>query len=156
MADEKLTPLDQLANQADGISATVQAEANPQPAAPDEPQVTTAQALAGLLTGVREGASELMDLQSPRIVLTDDKIQKVAEAVAPALDKHGLSMVGGKIPVELHALFVAGPIMWATTKAVLAELASKQAKAQSEARLMTAPVVPMGVVADGIAGGPNG
>jgi hypothetical protein len=162
MSDDKQSTLPpelaNLANQADTHAAEVATTDTAAPASSDKPQISCQQALTGYLEAARDGLCSYLDLETPKQTLADDKIAKVAEVMAPVLEKYGLSMAGGVIPIEVTAILTAGPILWTAAKTALFELKQKEAKAAAEARLRTMPVVPMDVTA-GMPypqGGPNG
>lgn len=158
MPQDTLPPqIANLANQADAhASEELQDVAQPGPGA--GPAQTATEALTGLLTAGRELAITAGDLQSPKVTLADDKIKIVVDVTVPVLEKYGFKLGGGLIPIELQAIFTAGPILWAATAAILDELAAKRAKAASEARLRSGmlPARTMADVADAHTGGPNG
>jgi hypothetical protein len=156
--DEQTTthPLDALIGQVDAKMTEGQQALNPEGAVQAEPEQSAGDALTGLLTAGREMAIVGLDIQSPKVTLADDKIAAIVQVTVPVLEKYGFKLGAGLIPVELQLLFTAGPILWVAAVTALQELAAKRAKAESEARLARAPIVPMGIVADGLQGQPNG
>ena len=160
MADETLpSPLDAIASKADAHASEAVAEAAvATTGAAAEPAQSSAEALTGLITAGRELAVNVLELETPKTTLADDKIKAIVDVTVPVLEKYGFKLGGGLIPIELQAIFTAGPILWAAAAAMLQELADKRAKAESEAAMRSGrlPIVTMADVADRRTGGPNG
>lgn len=158
MSDE----LDKLAAQGDALAAESAAANNPVPAAPggevattDGPKITNAQGCAMALQALREFLVNVLDVKSATATLADDKVAKAAEAIAPVLDKYGVNLgkLGGG--VEVSAIVVAGPILWAAFRATMAELAMKKPERLGKAETVDR-VVNFADAVESLQGGPNG
>jgi hypothetical protein len=138
-------PLDLLAAQAEQDEAT-SSSSEPGAAPGAEPQaVTNAQAVAGALAAGREAFCFFTKLESPRRVLTDDRVGQLAALAAPVLAKHGIELGQylGDYAAELALAVAAFSVVVELRAAVNAEIASKAPKAD------TVPAESIETVTDG-------
>ena len=93
-----------------------------------QPGAATAALLFGLLTGLAGVA--VKRFPSLAAVWTADAVHTVADALAPLLDKYGLATPEWleKWKLEISALFLCGPLLFATIAAVRADLESEAAE----------------------------
>lgn len=94
------------------------------------PVLTNAQAVAASIGAAREGFCYFTKLESPRAVLTDDKISQLGMLWGPVLDKHGVNLqeVMGDYMLEFTAVVGTISIVGELRAAVQAELATRAAK----------------------------
>lgn len=123
--------LDSLAMQAANLDGEV---ASTTPGAMLEQQEQAA--VMGLAEQNSRGVSMIMALAVPILgklypslegVYTPEACGQVAASLGPVLAKYGVNLEewGGKYQEEIAALFVCGPIAWATVQGVKADIASR-------------------------------
>lgn len=90
----------------------------------------TVDTFAALLVGYCPAAAELW---------TEDKKQAVAMALAPVLEKYGITL--GALPCELVLIITAGPLLYQSAKLVAAQMQAERAKvaAQRSAKAQDKP-----------------
>lgn len=128
--------LENLADQAaamDKEAAAVATGDNAAPGSPGEPQalvISNAQAFAGAIGAAREAFCFFTKLESPRVVLTDEKVGQLGMLWGPVLDKHGINLqdVMGDYVLEFTAVMGTISIVGELRAAVQAELATRAAK----------------------------
>ena len=129
MSDEKLTELGALAAQAEGMEAAEAAEAAAaQGEAPEAaPSVSNAQLLAGTFQLARDTFCIVGELQSPRLVLTDDACNQLGAAWGAVADKRGWDLVGvlGDYAAEFSAVMLSVTLGMKLRRGVGDELAVK-------------------------------
>ena len=132
------SPLDQLAAQAETLGAPDDAPGQGAPADAGQPEpqgMTNAQAVAGALAAGREAFCFFTKLQSPRTVLSDERIGNLASLAEPVLAKHGIDLgqyLGDYAP-ELALIVAVVSVGSELRAAALAEIAAKE-KTQPEAK----------------------
>ncbi len=134
--------LEALALQGDAIAAPAAADPAA-PGSPGEPSGAIAPtgpeaspnwgAVCFLLTGFRELACLVLKVESPKVTLNDENVQRCAGALVPVADKYGLNLGSILDGPEAMALMVAGPILWGTYRAMDAELTARRAKKGDQA-----------------------
>jgi hypothetical protein len=139
MTDEKKPAPDDLENrQFTAIGGDSTSQDGPQ-AGPDDaaqkPQASNAQILAGALAAGREVFCLVTDLQSPRRTMSDEALSQWAQAVAPALEKHGIDLgaVIGDFGPEIAAVVSTVILANAVRLGAVAELAAKKQAPTAEA-----------------------
>lgn len=139
MTDEKKPPPDDLENrQFTAIGGDSSSQAGPDEAA-QKLQASNAQILAGALAAGREVFCLVTDLQSPRRTMSDEALSNWAQAVAPALEKHGIDLgaVIGDFGPEIAAVVSTVILANAVRLGAVAELAAKKpAKQEQEQEAM--------------------
>lgn len=82
---------------------------------------------------------------SLKTIYTPEACERIAQATGPLLAKHGVNLreVGGAYKEEIGALFVCGPIAWATVKAVKADIAASADKPGDKPKTIAARAVPV-------------
>ncbi|HRZ02317.1 MAG TPA: hypothetical protein P5024_12230 [Burkholderiaceae bacterium] len=95
------------------------------------PELTNAAALELGVILFRELAGRLLGVQSLERTLGDREAKAIGQAVGPVADKYGLRLGDFGASVELQAIAVAGPILWAAWRALDDELRAKKAAAAS-------------------------
>lgn len=84
-------------------------------------------ALSFLLTGARVLLCSVLDVESPKTTLADDKIKSMVDVLAPCADHYGINL-GNTIQGPLGpALFTAGPLLWEAWSQLNMELKAKRA-----------------------------
>ena len=127
--------LDNLADEAATLGQTA-GEVTPAAAAPGSPGeppaqiITNAQAFAGAIGAAREGFCFFTKLESPRVVLTDEKVGQLGALWGPVLDKHKINLQSmmGDYMLEFTAIMGTISIVGELRSAVQAELATRQPK----------------------------
>lgn len=119
-----LDNLDTIAADADAgalaLDPVAQAEAQAAANAPDFGREATiaVDMFAGLLCGFAPKCETIWTTQAK---------QRTAQALAPVLEKYGVTMES--LPVELGLVIVAGPLLWQSSKVVAAQIeADRRAK----------------------------
>ena len=122
--------LEALAEQAENIGAELEAGDGLEGAAPQAPAITNAQAFAGAMGAAREAFCFFTKLQSPRVVLTDDKVAQLGALWGPVLDKHGINLgdMMGDYALEFAAIIGTISVVGELRQAVTLELAARQPK----------------------------
>lgn len=95
MTTQTHDPLDDLSAQAAVLESGPLAESDTpgQPGAPGEvAKLTNEQVFGGAIAAAREAFCLFTKLTSPKVVLTDAKVQQLAALWCPVLDKHGISL----------------------------------------------------------------
>jgi hypothetical protein len=136
MTDEKKPAPDDLENrQFTAIGGDSTSQAGPDDAA-QKLQASNAQILAGALAAGREVFCLVTELQSPRRTMSDEALSQWAQAVAPALEKHGIDLgaVIGDFGPEIAAVVSTVILANAVRLGAVEELAAKKpAKQEQEA-----------------------
>lgn len=139
--------LEQLAAQADSQAAPPASE--PGQLAPGaEPQPGNFEAIAFLLSAFREVCGAMLKVQSLARTLDEPNVEKVARALAPVADKHGLVLgdwLGGP---EALAVMTAGPVLWTAWRELDAELRARRAAGPPKAEPEPASTAPATGAAD--------
>ena len=122
--------IDDFADQADQLQAGADPAAPGQvePAEPAEkPQPTNTELLASAFVMIRETTCEVAGLQSPRQLLTDEKVERLAVIWGEVCDHYGLvlSESVGKYTVIMLALGASFKVMSPVIAATRAEIATK-------------------------------
>ena len=136
--DVKNDPLDHLAAQAETLAAPTdgQGQGAPGEAGQAEPLgMSNAQAVAGALAAGREAFCFFTKLQSPRAVLSDQRIGELAALAEPVLAKHGIDLGQylGDYAAELALVLAVVSVSSELRAAALAEIAAKE-KTKPEAK----------------------
>jgi hypothetical protein len=144
MAQEVRVPPDDLENKVftstTGEGAAAEGGSPGEPVADTpEPGLTNAQVFAGAIAAGREVFCLVTKLQSPKIVLTDDRTTQIGALWGPVLDKHGIQLGDylGDYALEIAAVIGTIGIAAELRTAVSAELASRKPDTTEQA----APVV---------------
>ena len=126
--------LEALAEQAETIGADLEAGEGLEGAAPAAPLITNAQAFAGAMGAAREAFCFFTKLESPRVVLTDDKVSQLGALWGPVLDKHGINLgdVMGDYALEFTAVIGTISVVGELRQAVTLEIAARSIKAKAE------------------------
>lgn len=125
-------PLDAMAEQA---GAPVEGQSAPLDDVSTTPAISNAQILAGAIAAGRDAFCAFTKLQSPRTILTDDRVQTVGDLWGPVCDKHGwnLGKYLGDYAVEFTAIVGTIGIVAEIRAAVRAELAALKAEQEKPA-----------------------
>ena len=127
--------LDELAAAADGAAGAPPPGEGPAPGegpGPAPPGPDTAAMIAGVMGALLGKAKQRFP--SLVTVWTDSDVQNFAGALAPLLDKYGLSPAWFELwRVEITAALVCGPLVLATFVAIRADLQSERARAAKDA-----------------------
>ena len=142
MSEEKLTELGALAAQAEGMEAAEAAAAKGE--APEAaPSVSNAQLLAGAFQLARDTFCIVGELQSPRLVLTDDACNQLGAAWGAVADKRGWDLVGvlGDYAAEFSAVMLSVTLGMKLRRVVGDELAVKAEREAEKQRAAEAATV---------------
>ena len=93
------------------------------------PAMANREALKFGLELFRTLVCSLLKVESPKETLSAENVESVAGAVAPVLDKYGISLsdLFGRWEREIAAVVVVGPIAWGAWKGLDRELRAKRA-----------------------------
>lgn len=124
--------LEQLAAQAEGIgfvNEDLETTATPGEASA-APPITNAQAFAGAIGAAREAFCFFTKLNSPKSVLTDDRVGQLGALWGPVFDKHGFSLgdIMGDYALEFSAVIGTISVVTELRAAVTAEIAQRSAE----------------------------
>lgn len=131
MAEEKLSELEGLAVQAEGLGAADAAAGVGAGDAQGQPQAAPVQTNADLLAGTFQLAREVFcivgEVQAPRQVLDDATLQQLGQAWGAVADKRGwdLGKLMGDYAAEIAAVMMTFTVGGKLVKAVRAELDAK-------------------------------
>lgn len=120
-----------LAAEADTLQDTTAPGAAPgEPPEPEAPRLTNAQIVGGAIAAARTVFCAVTKLDSPNQHLNDEAAQRLGAVWGPVLDKHGLDLgaVMGDWGIEIAAIAVTAEIALTLRRAVLEEIAAKNAK----------------------------
>lgn len=130
------------------IAAETPPDPNAPPAPPPEPSAAEQAAdmvnmFAGFVTAYAPDAADIW---------TEQARAASAAVLAPVLEKYGISMA--RIPPELTALVVLGPLLWQTSKIVAAKMDGNKA-AKARPATQSDPAAPSDDIAPGPARHPQ-
>lgn len=122
--------LEQLANEADSLGATVLGDSPTDTQDAPPPPISNAQAMAGAIGAAREAFCFFTKMESPRRVLDDATTAQLGAVWGPVFDKHGWNLgdMIGDYALEFAAVVATLGIVGQLRKAVTLELAQNAAK----------------------------
>jgi hypothetical protein len=137
-----MTELDRLEAEAAELDAAQPGAPGAEPAPEPEPAADPHAEVRGILEALR-AIARAKDFAKAAAVLSDDAIESLAGALAPVLEKYGLSAGDffGKWKAEIMALLVAGPVVVELVTAFRLDLDRKAAAAAKEVQPEPAPAV---------------